>query len=133
MRQNAPMRRFAWHYAEMWAAMGLGMLVLGMPAKGVVDTTDRPGLRLIVMAVAMTVPMLAWMRVRGHGWRPCAEMAAAMFLPTLVVLALLGTGIVTNSGALMGIEHAVMAPAMLIAMLLRRREYSGHVHRRVAA
>jgi hypothetical protein len=72
------------------------------------------------------------MRVRGHSPRPCAEMAAAMVVPTLVALGLLGAGLVTDGGALMGIEHAVMAPAMLIAMLLRRQEYIGRVHRQVA-
>jgi hypothetical protein len=29
----------------------------------------------------------------------------------------------------MGIEHAVMLPSMLVAMLLRRDEYTGHGHR----
>jgi len=48
--------------------------------------------------------------------------------------ALLGAGIVEDAGALMTIEHAVMLPAMLAAMLLRREEYSCHAgHRSVTA
>ena len=31
-------------------------------------------------------------------------------------------------GTLMAIQHAGMFPAMLVAMLLRRDEYSGHRH-----
>jgi hypothetical protein len=51
-----------------------------------------------------------------------------MVLPTVGTLALLGAGIVEGHGALMVILHAVMLPAMLVAMLLRRDEYSGHHH-----
>jgi hypothetical protein len=47
-----------------------------------------------------------------------------MVLPTLATLALLGGGLVEGEGPLMVILHAVMLPAMLVAMLLRRDEYS---------
>jgi hypothetical protein len=69
--------------------------------------------------------MVAWMRHRGHGWRPNAEMAASMFLPTFAVIALMATG-ASDFWTAMGIEHAVMLPSMLFAMLLRRDEYRGH-------
>ena len=35
-------------------------------------------------------------------------------------------------GTLLVIEHVVMLPSMLVAMLLRRDEYTGAVHRRGA-
>ncbi len=57
------------------------------------------------MALTMTVPMVAWMRYRGHGWRPCLEMAAAMFVPTFVAIALLGA---IDFDALMMFEHVGM-------------------------
>jgi hypothetical protein len=72
----------------------------------------------------LTVPMLGWMRHRGHGWQPSAEMAASMMIPTFGVTALLGAGLLTDIGALMTIEHVVMLPSMLAVMLLRREEYS---------
>ena len=50
-----------------------------------------------------------------------------MFVPTFAVLVLLWGGVVTDAGTLLGIEHAAMAPSMLIAMLLRRDEYTGAV------
>jgi hypothetical protein len=47
-----------------------------------------------------------------------------MVVPTAGVIALLEAGAVEDLDALMAIEHLVMLPAMLVAMLLRRREYT---------
>jgi hypothetical protein len=124
---NAANRRFARHYVEMVVVMVLGMAVIGMAVDHVVDINGT-GPMLIEMGVTMTLPMVAWMRFRGHSWRPCLEMAASMVIPTLGTLAVLGAGIVEGAGALMVILHAVMLPSMLVAMLLRREEYSGHHH-----
>jgi hypothetical protein len=129
-------RHFIRHYIEMLIAMVLGMVVLGTPALAAlsaagVSTTelhnDAPELMLLGMAVTMTVPMVAWMRYRGHGWAPSNEMALSMFIPTFAVIGLLWAGLVTDIGALMVILHVAMLPAMLVAMLLRREEYS-HSH-----
>ena len=81
------------------------------------------------MAFTMTAPMVAWMRHRGHGWRPCGEMSAAMFVPTFVVVGMLAAGVGGGVHSLMGIQHIAMFPAMLAVMLLRREEYGGaHAH-----
>jgi hypothetical protein len=92
-----------------------------MPANAITGAASAP--RLIAMFVTMTVPMVAWMRFRGHGWRPSSEMAAAMLVPTLGVLALLWSDLVTDFGTLMALEHVVMLPSMLAVMLLRPDEY----------
>jgi hypothetical protein len=140
-------RHFVRHYVEMLVAMVLGMVVLGTPATVALNAAgtsmadlhdDLPALMLLGMAVTMTVPMVAWMRHRGHGWPASAEMSASMFLPAFGVIALLWSGLVEDVGALMLVEHVAMLPSMLVAMLLRREEYSGGVHahgasRRVAA
>jgi hypothetical protein len=78
------------------------------------------------------------MRYRGHGWPASAEMSASMFIPAFGTIALLWGGLVEDIGALMLIEHVAMLPSMLMAMLLRREEYSGGAHvysqvKRVAA
>ena len=78
------------------------------------------------MATNMTVPMVAWMRHRGHGWLPCWEMTAAMYVPTFGALALLEAGVLGDAHAAMGVQHVVMFPAMLGVMLLRRDEYTAH-------
>ena len=131
-------RHFVRHYVEMLVAMLLGMVVLGIPASmalgalGVSSSEVRngaPALMLLGMAVTMTVPMVGWMRYRGHGWRASMEMSASMFVPTFGVIALLGSGLVSDIGTLLVIEHVAMLPSMLAAMLMRGEEYSGHVHR----
>jgi hypothetical protein len=130
-------RHFVRHYVEMLAAMFLGMAVLGMPALIALGTVgvssaelraDAPALMLLGMALTMTVPMVAWMRYRGDGWRASNEMAASMLVPTAGVIALLGGGLVTDIGTLLTIEHVVMLPSMLVAMLPRREEYSHGAH-----
>jgi hypothetical protein len=127
-------RHFIRHYAEMVAAMFLGMGVLFAPAlvalgaAGVSSSelrSDAPALLLLGMGVTMTLPMVAWMRYRGHGWAASNEMAASMLIPTAGVIALLGAGLVDDVGMLLMVEHVVMLPAMLVAMLLRRDEYLG--------
>jgi hypothetical protein len=124
---RASIRRFARHYAEMVAAMFLGMVLipplrLALAPVGV-DIQDDPTLRLVAMAVTMTLGMLAWMRYRGHGWGPSADMTAAMVIPTLVVLALLWADL-ASVDPLIILEHVLMLPSMLVAMLLRREEYT---------
>jgi hypothetical protein len=122
---------FIRHYAEMILAMSAGMLVLGLPIALVLDPQSET-IRLLDMGVVMTVPMVVWMRYRGHGRRPCVEMAASMFVPTFAAIGLLWSGAL-EFGAAMTLEHVVMFPAMLIAMLLRRDEYTGHAHRLAVA
>ena len=129
-------RRFARHYVEMVVVMFAGMVVLGAPAGwlfGAIGTSWSrlsPALMVFAMAVTMTVPMVAWMRFRGHAWRPTNEMAASMFIPAFVAMALVWTGVASGMSTLMIFEHAAMLGGMLVAMLLRRDEYAGagHVH-----
>ena len=138
---NASTRHFARHYLEMVVAMFLGMAVLWLPATWALSAAgmtsselhDAPAAMLLVMAVTMTVPMVAWMRYRGHGWAPSMEMAAAMFVPTFGAIALLWGGLVGDVGALIALEHVAMLLAMLGAMLLRREEYAGGAHGLAAA
>jgi flagellar biosynthetic protein FliP len=114
-------KHFIRHYIEMVIAMYAGMILL-IPFSGA-----PTGASLAMMGVAMTAPMVAWMRYRGHGWRPCAEMAASMVIPTIAVLFLLATGAVTGEMTLMTVEHVAMFPLMLVAMLIRPDEYTCHI------
>ena len=72
-------RTFARHYVEMLIAMFVGMGVLGAPLALLTDI-EAPALRLLNMALTMTIGMVAWMRYRGHSWMPAAEMSALMLL-----------------------------------------------------
>jgi hypothetical protein len=122
-------RAFARHFVEMVIAMFLGMGVLGgLAALGFAvaggSSTDLPGgVRVTLMGIYMTVPMVLWMRYRGHAAARNAEMALSMMVPTVAAAALAFAGML-GTGAALGIQHAVMVPAMLGVMLWRYEEYA---------
>jgi len=135
-RRRTGVLRFARHFAEMIVAMIVGMAALGALWRAVLSpwitdfsafTDDHVAVVALVMAFDMTVPMVGWMRYRGHDWARGAEMAGAMFVPTLLLLCLLEVG-ATARDSLIGLQHALMLPAMLGVMLWRRQAYS-HGHR----
>jgi hypothetical protein len=130
-------RHFIRHYIEMVLVMFAGMAILGIPAVAALKAfgsstsalqANAPALMLIGMAATMTIPMVAWMRFRGHAWAASNEMAASMFIPTFAAVGLLATGVIEDTEALLSIQHIAMLPSMLVAMLLRRDEYSGGTH-----
>jgi len=126
-------RRFLRHLLEMIVVMMLGMCVLG-GAFGELHVVlfgsgfaaawrDHVGLASFAMAFNMTVPMVLWMRYRGHSWERGGEMALAMNLPLLPLLMLYGLGVIP-AGAVLGFQMMLMLPAMVGAMLYRKDEYS---------
>ena len=126
-------RWFVLHYVEMVTVMFAGMAVVGLPLSALlgvagVDTgawyDEAPAASLVWMSMTMAVPMVAWMRWRGHGWAPTREMTGAMLVPTAAAVALLGLTAMDEVVSLMVIEHVGMVVAMLGAMLLRVDEYA---------
>jgi flagellar biosynthetic protein FliP len=114
--------------AAMWIGMAVGGVLFKaiLAAFGTTITAARlryPELVVLVMGVNMTVPMVAWMRHRGHGWRSAAEMGVAMFAPAIPVIALLRSDVI-GFGAVCGLYCAVMMAAMLALMRYRRSEYT---------
>jgi flagellar biosynthetic protein FliP len=107
----------------MVIAMVVGMVLLepvwSFAWPGLAENTTA---QVLVMATNMSLGMAVWMRIRGHGPGPIAEMVVAMFLPFLVLLPLHWAGTLTATG-LMTAGHVLMVPAMLVAMLRRRGEY----------
>jgi len=89
---------------------------------------ELPELSLAVVTFTMTAPMVAWMRFRGMPARPTAEMAAAMVVLAVLILAAGWLGITAMSG-LPWLAHGLMMPAMLVPMLLRIDLYSGRAMR----
>lgn len=83
----------------------------------------QPELFLLVMAAAMGVPMIAWMRHRGHGWSRSAEMAGAMFVPPLALMACYRLGGLSNEPRC-PLACAAMIPTMVLVMLFRLDEYT---------
>jgi hypothetical protein len=122
-------RAFARHFGEMLLAMFLGMGVLGGLAAVIFaasggSSSDLPGgARVMLMGVYMTVPMVAWMRYRGHAAARNLEMALSMMAPTLAAAVLAWAGAL-GTGAALGVQHVVMVPAMLGVMLWRYDHYA---------
>ena len=138
-------RRFLRHLLEMIVVMMLGMCVLGATwgafhqivfGSAFADAwRDYVGLAAFAMAFDMTVPMVLWMRYRGHSWERGGEMAIAMNLPLLPLLLLYSLDLIPAQ-AVLGLQMMLMIPAMVLAMLHRKEEYSAahqgawHPHRR---
>jgi hypothetical protein len=131
LNPTTPRAHFARHYVEMLLAMVVGMVALGpvwaaaAQALGWTATLHRPEVAALVMATDMSVAMCAWMRYRGHRWPATLEMAAAMYVPFVLLFPPMWAGLL-STGAMMAGGHMLMLPAMAVAMLLRRHEYSGH-------
>jgi hypothetical protein len=122
---------FVLHYLEMCAPMCVGFMVgdlLYLAVAGAFGYSEPfgelPALSVVIVTFAMTVPMVLWMRLRGMHGRAVVEMAVVMPILAAVLLALGWLGRVAMSNLVLA-EHALMMPAMLIPMLLRRDVYTG--------
>jgi hypothetical protein len=116
----------------MCAVMCIGALVLSVlffGAAGLLGYTDLPQqypeLSVLVIAINLSVPMLAWMRFRGMDWRPTLEMAGSTMVVGLLLIAAYWLGIVPKS-SLIDVQTSLACPVMLVVMLFRFRLYSGH-------
>ena len=127
-------RHFARHVLEMTIAMMLGMCVLGVTFRvlhvAVFGTGfdaawhEHTELAVFAMTFNMTLPMVALMRYRGHGWDHCGEMAAAMFVLAFALLVPFWLGAL-SADAVLPFEMALMLPAMIAVMAFRFEEYAG--------
>jgi hypothetical protein len=120
---------FWWHFLQMLAAMTVGMIATGAIFLTLVGlktwdevTVQYPTQALLAMATGMTVPMVAWMLLRGRGWKNTGEMAAAMVLPAIPFLCLVWFGV--TASAWCGPYCLSTVVAMLALMRYRRSEYS---------
>lgn len=112
--------RFIGHFVEMlivmFAGMGVLTAVLGMPHRSPIEV------QALFMAATMTVPMVAWMVIRRHSRRTSAEMGAAMVAPLAILFPMLWAALI-SADAVLDLQHLLMLPAMLAAMVYRRTEY----------
>jgi hypothetical protein len=124
--------RFLLHFLEMVIAMGVGMAIFGPFKSALVDQgytalLDRTSIDYqFWMNLFMVVPMVLWMRARGHMWRHGIEMGGAMIIPTACVILLCRAGVTDVlpwfTTSLTGIA---MFGGMLVYMLYRREMYCG--------
>jgi hypothetical protein len=119
---------FLRHLLEMVLAMMVGMFAgaavfvsaLGITVEEAIQ--DHSVSFVIVMAFSMTVPMVAWMRYRGHAWDRSLEMGAAMVVPAIPLICLSVADVV---GPICGPYCLLSVLAMVGVMVYRRSDYSG--------
>jgi hypothetical protein len=92
---------FVMHYLEMCMACCVGGATLGIASFGGAALLGYPDLvpkapvfSTLMLAVILTVPMVAWMRFRHHGWRPSLEMGPATMELGILLIALGAIGVV---------------------------------------
>jgi hypothetical protein len=130
VRRKVRISPFWRHFLEMFAAMMLGMMA-GKPVflaiTGLSSTAQAgrlyPAQSVLSMGLSMTVPMVAWMLFRGHGWRNSAEMAAAMLVPAIPFIILCSLHVLTG-GPANGAYMMLSTMAMIGLMVYRRGVYS---------
>jgi mannitol-specific phosphotransferase system IIBC component len=124
--------RFILHLLEMTVAMMAGMPVLFMLRNAIPPSSSfaaafQPGTALfgLMAGVFMTVPMVAWMIVRGHGWRHSVEMGLAMLVPFAALIVPQALGLLAYQAWFPVVGNLVMMLSMILVMLYRRDHYTG--------
>ena len=116
-----------WRHRARFLCRASGMTIVMMLGMVGLATTftwyEQTELSAVAMASGMTLPMLAVMGYRGHAWQRSCEMAAAVFLPALVLLVFFWLGLVA-AHLVTPLQMLVMAPAMLGVMLYRAEHYT---------
>jgi energy-converting hydrogenase Eha subunit A len=131
--------RFLLHYLEMCIACCVGGVTLSVAFFGGAALIGYPDLIVqapvfstLVLAIILTVPMVAWMPFRHHGWRPSLEMGAATMGLGIVVIAAGALGLVPVSGMFEWVA-SLACPVMLVPMLLRLNLYTGGMNHQAHA
>jgi hypothetical protein len=106
--------------AVLGAFWGLVLAAIGTSSRELLDSA--PALVAVGLMFDMTMPMVLWMRHRGHAAPEIAEMAGAMGVVALIALVLLWTSAI-EAVAICGIECTLMVAATVVVMLHHRRAY----------
>ena len=123
-------------FLELQVPMVFGAFVcyvLGRVVSGASDlaTTYRPGTYVFAIgdALFLTVPVVAWMLLRGRGGRQSLEMALAMLAP-VAVIALVGelAGYPYLLWLVSGMNPA-MSVGMSVLLVYRRDRFMGPLNR----
>ncbi|WP_146072387.1 hypothetical protein [Arthrobacter sp. Y81] len=90
-----------------------------------------PELTVLVIAISLSLQMLAWMRFMGMGWRPTLEMSGATMVAGLLLITAYRLDLVAGS-ELIPLQTGLLAcPSCSWSCLFRFRLYSvGRMHHR---
>ena len=124
--------RFFLHFLELQISMSLGALVCYVVVRLISTspnyaTSYRPGTFLFALGdiFFLTVPVVAWMILRGHGWRQSLEIAVAMIVPVTLIILLGELAGYTYLLWLLTAGYPAMSLGMLVYMLYRYNRFVG--------
>ena len=118
---------FLRHLVEMTLVMMVGMVTSAAVFLSAIGLQVDEALRqypvhfVLVQALGMTALMVVWMHRRGHAWRSCSEMAAAMIVPAVPLVCLRLLHVI--GGPICGAYCALTIAAMILLMVYRRSDY----------
>jgi hypothetical protein len=123
---------FIWHLLEMCLAMcigGIPLIVLFFVAATKMGYPNliqqSPELSVLVVGFILSLPMMAWMRFRGHEWQPTLEMASTTIILAILLVGLGMLGVLEKS-SLFELMRSLACPVMIIPMLFRVDVYTAH-------
>lgn len=128
---SAQARGFLLHFLELQISMGLGALICYLVVRLISVSSSfaaayRPGTFLFATGdiLFLTVPVVAWMIFRGHGWRHSLKVAFAMISPVAVIMVLGQFTAYDYLTWLLTAGYPAMCLGMLIYMLYRRDHFT---------
>jgi hypothetical protein len=120
------------HFLEMCLAMCIGGIALNILFFYTAAQIGYPNLlsnfpefSILAIGINLAIPMIVWMRFRGHNWRLTLEMASTSIILAALLIGMSGLGIIPKNSMLEWIR-SLACPTMLIPMLLRLDTYTGH-------
>jgi hypothetical protein len=141
-RPDAAAGRFLAELGAMCAVMCIGGSVLSWASFAAASglgypnlSRQAPELSVAIIAVCLSVPMAAYMAVRGHGRRHNLAMTAGTIAVAVMVIALLASGVIPVAGprtwhSLFGLVCAPACAVMIVEMLISFNMYSGRTSAR---
>ena len=122
--------RFFLNFLELQVAMGLGALICYLVVRLISTlpsyaTSYRPGTLLFALGdiFFLTVPVVAWMIMRGHGWRHSLEIAVAMIAPVVSIILFGELARYSYLLWLLTAGYPAMSLGMLVYMLYRHDHF----------
>lgn len=124
--------RFFLHFLELQISMSLGALVCYVVVRLISTspnyaTSYRPGTFLFALGdiFFLTVPVVTWMILRGHGWRQSLEIAVAMIVPVTLIILLGELAGYAYLLWLLTAGYPAMSLGMLVYMFYRYNRFVG--------
>ena len=123
--------RFLLHFLELQIAMSLGALICYLVVRLITGSSSfttayHPGTFLFATGdiFFLTVPVVAWMIFRGHGWRHSLEVTFAMIIPVATIMVLDQFSVYDYLTWLLTGGYPSMSLGMLVCMLYRRDHFT---------